>query len=346
MLITNKEYLSTYFFLGRAMFLGIGFSFMYRYSGTDAWISIILGYLVGNLFILAYDKTAKNINYNLNNFLSKKKLMNQLFKFIFLFTYSYLVIYVSIIFTNYVKVYYLFETPIYITLFFLLSVAYYTTLKSENTILRLSIILFGISLLINILNTIFLINFVELINFLPIYTHSSVNILQSTLIFAIFSSIPNILLLEYKVPLKTKLKSYFIVFVIISIINFSIIGVLGEYLIESYSYPEYMVLRRIKLLNFIENVENFASIIWYFDAFILITLALSKTRKMFHTKKKDIVIPVCLITFIIAAFSILSRYYSATATFFQSGIIILGILLILTGPVLLICSNNFKKNVK
>ncbi len=341
--VTKREYLATYFFLGRAMFLGIGFSYMFKFSGTDAWISIILGYLLGNLFILTYDKVAVNINYNLNNFLSKKNLINRFYKLIFLLTYSYLVIYVSIIFTNFVKVYYLFETPIWLTLTPLFIIAYYTTLKSENTIIRLSLLLFPISLIINILNSALLTNFIDIINFLPIYTHGTKNIFIGALIFAIFSSVPNILLLEYKVPLKTKLKSYFLVFVIISLINFSIIGVLGEYLIESYSYPEYMVLRRIKLLNFIENVENFASIIWYFDAFILITLALSKTRKMFHTKKKDTIIPVSIIIFILVAFSILSRYYSATATFFSSGVIILGILLILTGPCLLIFTKKKKQ---
>ncbi len=342
MFITNKQYISTNFFLGRAMFLGVGFSYIFQFAGKDSWISIILGYLLGNVFILIYDKIAKNINYNLNNFLNKKTLITNICKLIFFIIYLYLILYVSVIFTNFVKVYYLFETPIWITLLFLIGISYYATLKSEYTILHISMILFPVSITINILNSLFLTNFTETINFLPIFTTNINNIFIAAVIFAIFSSIPNILLIEYKAPLKTKLFSYFLIFIVLFIINYFIIGVLGEFLISSYTYPEYMVLRRIKLLNFIENIENFASIIWYFDAFIIISLALSKIRKMFYSKKKDIYIPIILIISIYILFSIFSRYYTATITFFGVGIIILLTLLIITGPILLIFTKKRK----
>ncbi len=332
----NKAYFSTNFFLGRAMFLGVGFSYIFKYSGKDAYISIILGYLIGNVFIFIYDKISKNVDYNLNNFFSKQNIITYFYKAIFFLLYFYLIIYISIIFTNFVKVYYLFETPIWVTLILLLATAYYATLKNENTILRLSMILIPISLFITILSIIFLTPFLDLTDFLPIYTHDTINIFKGAFIFAIFSSVPNILLLEYKVNLKTKLYSYSLVFLVILIINLYITGVLGNFLITAYSYPEYMVLRKIKILDFIENVENFASIIWYFDAFILLTLSLSKLRNLFISKKKDIYLPILLLISVIVSFILFSRHFSFIATFFATGITILGIFLIITGPLLYI----------
>ncbi len=340
--ISKREYISTTFFLGRAMFLGVGFSYIFRYSGKDAWISILLGYLIGNIIIIFYDKISKNINFNLNNFLNKKTLISTFYKIIFFLLYIYLVIYISVIFTNFVKVYYLFETPIWVTLSLLFAVAFYTALKSEKTIIRMSVLLLPISLVINIFNTVFLSSFIDINNFLPILTEPINNIFIGALIFAIFSSVPNVLLMEYKVTLKTKMISYFIVFVIIFLINFYITGFLGAFLIKTYSYPEYMVLRRIQILDFIENIENFASIIWYFDAFILLSLSLSKVRKMFITKKKDILIPILLLIITVTAFSIFSKYYTAISNFFSSGIIILGIFLILSGPLLYLVTKRKK----
>ncbi len=344
MFITKQEYLSTFFFLGRSMFLGVGFSYIFRFAGKDSWISIILGYLLGNLFILIYDKISKNINYNLNNFLNKQKIFHKLFKILFFVIYLYLIVYASIIFTNFVKVYYLFETPIWVTLLVLFSISYYATLKSEFTIIRISMILIPISIVINLLNGLLLVPYSEVNNFLPFMTTNISNIFIGAIVFAVFSSIPNILLLEYKVSLKTKLFSYFIVFAIIFLINGYTIGVLGEFLSQNYNYPEYMVLRRIKFLDFIENIENFASIVWYFDIFIIITLSLSKIRKMFYTKKKDIIIPPLIIIITLICFSIFSQSYTAIINFFGIGVLTLTIFLILSGPLLLLVTKKETKN--
>ncbi len=342
MFITKKEFFATSYFLSRAMFLGVGFSYIFRFSGKDAWISIILGYLLGNMFIYIFDKVSKNINYNLNYFLNKGTLITKLYKFLFFITYTYLLFYVSVIFTNFVKVYYLFDTPTLATMLLLFTVCIYGALKSENTILRISIILLPFSILINLSNSTLLTSFLDYTNFAPILTTNISNIFISALIYGILSSIPNILLLEYKVPLKTKLISYAVASGIIFLINFYVIGVLGEFLIKSYSYPEYMVLRRIRLLDFIENIENFASIIWYFDAFILITLAISKIRKMFTNKSKNILIPLLLIIMSLTAYNIFASDFVAIINFFGTGIIVFGILLIITGPVLYLITKKRK----
>lgn len=334
MLIRKRDYLCLTYFISRAFFLGVGFSFMYRSSGKDTWICIILGFLIGNIFIIIYDKISKKLNYNLNNLFLKKSIISKFYKFLFILIYLFIILYMSVIFTNFVKVYYLFDTPIWATLLLLYSVCFYASKKTEQTLIRTSFILFPVSVTLFLLNSALLIPLTDLINFLPVLTTTSNNILTGTLVFVVLSAFPNILLLEYKTDIKAKLISYSFVCIIIFILNIFITGVLGEYLITTYSYPEYMVLRRIKFLDFIENVENFASIMWYFDSFIIITLSLNKLRKIIYRNNNDIILITLLSLMIIFSYNYFSHYFSVLTYFLENGILYFTILLLLTGPIL------------
>lgn len=344
MSVKKREYLALSYFISRAFFLGVGFSFIYRSSGKDAWISILLGYLVGNVVIIIYDKIANKTNYNLNNFLNKNNFLSIIYKIIFFLIYLFFILYASVIFTNFVKVYYLFDTPIWATLLILYGAGLYASIKGEHAILRASFILFPISVALILLNGALLFPLTNVINFMPILTTSSSNLFVGSLVFALCSSFPNVLLLECKTTLKAKLISYAIVTFIILFINIFITGVLGEYLITSYSYPEYMVLRRIRFLDFIENVENFASIMWYFDSFIIISYSMCKIKKLLSAKKENIILPILLIALTIFSYIYFSHYFSILTSFLENGMLFMLIALILTCPVLyLIIKYSLKK---
>lgn len=62
---------------------------------------------------------------------------------------------------------------------------------------------------------------------------------------------------------------------------------MGE-LINVYSYPEYTILRRIKFFKFIENIENFICINWFFDLFISLTLFITKIKDTLNIKNNII----------------------------------------------------------
>lgn len=343
MSITNKEYISISYFVLRALFLGIGFSYMYDYTDVDTWISIILGAMLGIFFIMIFNKTSKNINHNLNFHLNKGSIINQIFKFIFFIFYIYIIVYMGIIFTNFVKVYYLFDTPLIVTLLLTFAVCYYTSLKTETVVIRTSQILIYLSLFMILLNRVMLTPNIDITNILPLYTTSPTNILISALIFAIASSTPHILLLEYDVSLKTKVKSYMLIVVVLFIINFFTTSILGEYLLKAYSYPEYMVLRRIRLSEFIENIENFAAVIWYFDAFIIISLSMAKLRKLVLNRKKDVALPILFSILSCILGYLFTSHYVYINLFFSSGIIVLGIFLLILGPVF--CLTTRKKKL-
>lgn len=344
MSVEKKEYFALSYFLTRALFLGVGFSYMYRTSQTDTWIAILLGFFLGNIIIYIYDLFSKKIKYNLNNFYNKQNLLSKLYKIIFLLIYTFLFFYSSIIFTNFVKIYYLFDTPIYLTLFTLYIVCYYASKKNEKALMRTAFILLPISLILITTNAALLTPIVNNINFLPILECSINDILLSTIIFAVMSTLPNILLVEYKTDIKTKYKSYAFACFTLFLTNYFITAVLGEYLITTYSYPEYMVLRRIRFLDFIENVENFASIMWYFDSFILITLALCKIEKTIHNKQKKIAIPISLLILSFLGYHLFSNYFSILDQFMKNGILFIIISIILT--CLLTFIVPFKKKFK
>lgn len=76
---------------------------------------------------------------------------------------------------------------------------------------------------------------------------------------------------------KEKYTKYIIIFYVISIlfillISIFTIGVLGQYLASFYQYPEYILLKKVTLFNFIDRIENFLSIGWILSTYATLTL--------------------------------------------------------------------------
>lgn len=69
--------------------------------------------------------------------------------------------------------------------------------------------------------------------------------------------------------------------------------------------PEYTILRRIKFFKFIENIENFICINWFFDLFISLTLFITKIKDTLNIKNN--IVPF-LISFSILY--IVNRYFA------------------------------------
>ena len=67
-MIKNKTF-SVSYFLGRAFFLGFGFSLLFKLLDKDAWIASLLGVLLGSLFIWFFQKFKEN--HALTNILKK-----------------------------------------------------------------------------------------------------------------------------------------------------------------------------------------------------------------------------------------------------------------------------------
>lgn len=74
---------------------------------------------------------------------------------------------------------------------------------------------------------------------------------------------------------------------------------------ELYRYPEYMVLKRISALNFIDNVENILFMIWIIIGFTSSSLSALNITKLYGQKVFYIVL---LILYALISFWLIDSY--------------------------------------
>ncbi len=284
-MLTKNQNMAISFFLSRALFLGGGVSNIFALCGNDAWISALLGTLLGIVIIIILDYYSKNIKDNLNNYLKKNNWLNILIKITFFIIYS-LIIFISLLsLSTLVSSYYLNHTPSILICTPIILLLIYITSKGLKCLGRVAQILFPICLLVTITKIFLLMETADISFFLPIYTTPFKKILLASLIYTTLSVTPAFLLIEEKVTLKERIINYLIgtlsgVFVIINITS-----VLGDTLVRMFSFPEYAILRKIEFFRFFENVENIIAFIWLGDLFIIMAMTMNRLKKLFNDKK-------------------------------------------------------------
>ena len=114
-----------------------------------------------------------------------------------------------------------------------------------------------------------------------------------------------------------------------------IYGIFSYPLVESIRYPEYVLLKKISIGGFIQNIENFVSFIWLFNIIISLLYLTNNIKNCLNNKKIiNFIVPVL---FIIA--SIVNKYYVAMLTMYKYEPFILGI----TALIFIIFNYNYKK---
>ena len=158
----------------------------------------------------------------------------------------------------------------------------YTVKQGFNAFLRSTNTLF-IFLLILILSTAFmLLPGIEIDYFKPVMTSKINNILLGSLSTAITMTLPIVLIPNFKKYYKPKFYLYSAIILFIIII--CTFGNLGVEMSALYRYPEYIVLKRISALNFIDNVENILFIIWIIIGFTSSTMSSLNIKKLYGNK--------------------------------------------------------------
>ena len=87
-------------------------------------------------------------------------------------------------------------------------------------------------------------------------------------------------------------------------------------MVNVYSYPEYTILRRIRFFNFIENIENFICINWFFDLFISLSLFISKLKDTLNIKNNIIPFIICF-TILYIVYTFFSNNFNNTITLYN-----------------------------
>ena len=227
-MITNREKFSLTYFLTNNFFLASGYSLIFNTSLKDSWLSMIIGSIIGMLFIYLFSKYIINMKFKKNIFIQT----------IFYSSIIFIDILVLRIFTT---SFLLYNTPgIVITIPFIL-LSFYAANKGIKTISRIAEILAPISIFLIIINILFIIKDGSVMYFLPLINTSISKIFIGSLYFAIFTSIPSLLLINIKTDTNKLIKNYVKSSLITILIGTVIIYILGPKLITIFRFPEYMV---------------------------------------------------------------------------------------------------------
>ena len=252
----EKNYLTLTHFLSKSLFLGIGLSKILITAKESTIFSLILGTILGSIFLY---------------FIIKVKTNNKIISFIIL----YILFIVNLAeFVNLITSIYLIDMNRFIIIIPLLILILYFNTKSVSVHLKVSKIILIINIFLFIIGYIILLPNIDLLNYLPLYNVSFKKIIFCSLEFALYSSIPNIVYtnLNYKIKNKKIIINYLISCLFIIFIFLIVQGILGIELINIFKYPEYVVFKRINLLNFIQNIENILSFFWLNTSIIYLSI--------------------------------------------------------------------------
>ncbi len=262
-MITKRQYKFLSFFLTRGLFLGTGFSLMLNSSGPDTLIASILGIILGFIFITIYYQIYQKKNPLKLNILNKILLL--LLVIIILNDGLFCL-------TTLISSFYLIKTPPFLITSFLTIVIFVSSKKGLNTFARVAELLMPYAVLLIFIKTISFFPMIKTGNFFPILNESIPGILKTILIMASLTAIPQILLLstpKEKLTFKDYSIGYLLGSISIILLIIPIIGVFGFPLARIYRSPEYMILKKLNLINFLEHLENIFSTSWIIDIFIL-----------------------------------------------------------------------------
>lgn len=261
--------------LSRILFFGLGISYILKAAVNFSIISILLGFFLGILIL---------------NILIKKDLYNffktKLGKIIIIFLCLFLINNVIVAFSILTSNFYLTTTPNILIVISISLVFLYGSNKTIGTLYRFSDFLIVISILAYAIIILFVINNIDINNFLPIKINNYLSIINSIISTAIFLNTPIILIfsLTNDIDRKAINTGYIIGFISIFLITLSIIGIFGIDFSNIIRYPEYIILKKINILNTFEHLENFLSIIWFNDLVLTGILCCFILRKVLNKK--------------------------------------------------------------
>lgn len=277
--LKSLELLSLIIMLIISSYIGIGIHTLIKINSNNSYISIIISLITGIPIILVF-LTITNYEKKLPINLKLKKIFGQYLGKIINFILIIGILFNGIVYMynliSFIEMHFLPNTPLLIIGICFISIVIYANIKGLTTILRLSFILMFINFFL------FLIPFIHLLpnanynNLKPfLATGISNSILGS--IKLVLLTINNIFILTI-IP-KNKFKdnhrikkyviyAYIIALIIMFLITIMTIITLGKDLTNFYQYPEYIVLKKINLFNFLNRIENIISIQWINGIFI------------------------------------------------------------------------------
>lgn len=284
------------YFLTQSLFLGFGISILFSISSKDCYIGALLGLLIGFVIIYLYSKFLElKKKRNLKEILKQNKILG-IFVYLLLIIASYiLLIYSLVIYKVFVASFMLIKTPEILLLIPIVIFGTYGAFKGLTVINRVAESLIPIALGLAAFAFLGIVGLFDSSNFLPILTTTPTNFFKTAITFAGISTFPNLLTIHYQEKPKYMLTTYSLTCLLIIATIIYVNGILGEEIVHIYRFPEYMVLKQLKLFQFIEKVENILSIAWIFNIFILLMTSIHSIKELLPNKKPKIITVIILI---------------------------------------------------
>lgn len=299
--------------------MGITSHMILSASRTDAYITIFLGFLIGLIPVLIF---LYIINYepSLNIFEKNLKLFNKkigtIINTILVGTIFYMAMICFWSLNDFITSQYLTKTPKFIiSIAFIIPMVYLLS-KNMTILCRTSFVIFIISLFLVLLTIFGLFWQVDLSNIMPVLEngigHPLKNSLQqvtyNSLSIILITMIPKNNIIDKKNLNKRIIIGYTFANMVIFIMVFLIISVLGIELANIYQYPEYTLLKKVKLFGFLDRTESTLSLRWIFYLFTVTAICLTFIKEYlkttFNIKNKNFT------TFVISIIAILTLVFS------------------------------------
>lgn len=332
--INSLEYYTLIWFSIRSCFPELTFTLILHLIKEDTWISIIIGSIIGIIPFLIYEKIKEKypkdtlLTINRKIFPKIGKIINFIISLTCLLTAIY-VFWILIKFTNSL---FLYKTKPWIVSIALIIPIYYTSSKDIHIISKVSLILFYISALFQIIITTGLIKNIDLNNIKPILQNNIPSIFNSSLIYItinlsklfFLTIIPNEKIKNYS--FKKSILIYIITNIAILNIIISTIGTFGINLSMLYEYSAFQVLKRVNILSTFNKMESILALEAIFALFIQEIIIIYYIKKIINikiVKKANKYIPLLICLIILLVSNNIFQTYKIENIFFKKYIIYL-----------------------
>ncbi len=331
--ISSLEYNTILFFLIRACFIEVTVGILISMCSEDAWISIILGIILGVIpFFLFHFIKINNPNKNIID------IINNNFKFCR--SLNFIILIGVLIFTicnfwnliHFIDSQFLYKTSTWIITSAVILPICYAVSKDFHVVSKVSLILFYVVIIFMIFIILGLISGINIDNLKPILFTRPKNILCGSFIFIAYNVLPIFLLTIIPnnkiINYSAKKNFLFYLFATISLLNimFLTISIFGIDLASLYDYPSFHLLKRVSVLEIANRIESILSLEWIFALFVLIIIGLFFIKEgikvIFKVDKKTnnkIIIVICIAISFIS--NVIFLTHGTSEYFFQNYLI-------------------------
>ncbi len=302
--LTTWGYSSFIVTLTKSGFLGMASYIMFSYSNIDTYISAILGTIIGIIPLLIFIFLMKHSEnkdiIDLNNSLFGK-IFGNILNVILNLAVLFMAIMALYNISQFMDIQYMPDTDTnYLRILILVPIVYAAS-KNINVISKISQIILMINLSIFLLTLFGTIGGGKIDNIFPILKNGIHPIINSTLVYVIFTTFPIFLLtiipqsdvMQEKHKARKLFFMYLLGNIMLIIIIILTVIILGEDLIPMFRYPEYIALKKFKLFTIIERIENTLSLQFVFNSIMYLIVSfhfiIRSIKKIFkHTQRENL----------------------------------------------------------